>query len=421
MQFFNQNLIWESIYFKEILITNLLNTSTYNQDWFYLFLSIKMFIYFQDFCLSFQEIAELNLAQIENLGKPYIKQTLAFCREWLRGQEFFQLQTSGSTGAPKTIQLARWQMQASASMTVQALHLQKEDTALVCLNTAYIGGKMMLVRGLEIGMTLLVTEPSANPFQDLKITDKGFQFGQYTFESIDFTALVPLQLFTILKEEKNKLDRCYNLKIIVGGAPVNAELENLVQMIPNPVYATYGMTETVSHIALRCLNGKERSPYYQVLPQTNIGQDHRECLTIISPVTNFEKIITNDKVRLIDEHTFEWIGRIDNVINSGGIKIQIEKVEREIDKALAFYQIFRRFVVIGLPDNKLGEAAVLVIEGEALRQETESNLYHLLEVNLNKYEIPKKILYLSAFPETPTAKIDRKRLREGGDLIGLPT
>ncbi|WP_245764082.1 AMP-binding protein [Thermoflexibacter ruber] len=372
-----------------------------------MFLFIEMFIYFHDFCLSFQEVAKLNIAQIENLGKPYLKQTLAFCWEWLQGKELFQLQTSGSTGSPKTIQVARWQMQASASLTAQVLHLQKDDTALVCLNTAYIGGKMMLVRGLEIGMPLLVTEPSANPFQNLKITDKDFQFGQYTFQSLDFIALVPLQLFTILKEEKNKLDSFHKLKIIVGGAPVNAELENLVQMIPNPVYATYGMTETVSHIALRRLNGKERSSYYQVLPQTSIGQDDRECLTIISPVTNFEKVITNDKVRLIDEHTFEWIGRVDNIINSGGIKIQIEKIELEIDKVLAFCQVFRRFVVIGLPDDKLGQSAVLVIEGEPLHQEIENNIYTLLKINLNRYEVPKKIYYLVSFPETPTAKIDR--------------
>lgn len=378
-----------------------------------------MFIYFQDFYLSFQEVAELNLAQIENTGKLYIKQALSFCREWLQGKEFFQLQTSGSTGSPKTIQLARWQMQASASMTAQALQLQKDDTALVCLNTAYIGGKMMLVRGLEIGMSLLVTEPSANPFQNLTIMDKSFQFGQYTFQNLDFTALVPLQLLTILKEEKNKLDNFHQLKIIVGGAPVNSALENLVQMIPNPVYATYGMTETVSHIALRRLNGKEQSLYYQVLPQTKIGQDHRECLTIISPVTNFEQIITNDKVKLIDEYTFEWIGRVDNVINSGGFKIQIEKVEREIDKALTFSQVFRRFVAIGLPDNKLGEALVLVIEGIPLNQETENHIYNLLKANLNKYEVPKKIVYVDSFPETPTAKIDRKRLSESEDLIGL--
>jgi len=374
---------------------------------FNVFLLTKMFIYFQDFCISFQEIAQLKPEQIERISNDYIRQVLSFCCEWLQGRAFFLLQTSGSTGKPKTIQLSRQQMQASASMTAQALGLQKGDTALVCLNTAYIGGKMMLVRGLEIGMPLLVVEPTANPFQNLKISNKGFQFGKYAFQSLDFTALVPLQLFTILKEEKNKLDKLNKLKIIVGGAPVNAELESLTQVVPNSIYATYGMTETVSHIALRRLNGKERSPYYQVLPQTSIGQDHRECLTIISPVTNFEKIVTNDKVRLIDAHTFEWIGRVDNVINSGGVKIQIEKVERQIDRVFASISTFRRFVVIGLPDNKLGEALVLVVEGEPLSQDNENSIYDWLKAHLNKYEVPKKIHYLPSFPETPTGKIDR--------------
>ncbi len=366
-----------------------------------------MFIYFQDFCISFQEVAQLNSGQVERINNDYIRQVLSFCCEWLQGKAFFLLQTSGSTGKPKTIQLSRRQMQASANMTAQALGLQKDDIALVCLNTAYIGGKMMLVRGLEIGMSLLVAEPSANPFQNLKITNEGFQFGKYAFQHLDFTALVPLQLFTILKEEKNKLDKFNKLKIIVGGAPVNAELEGLAQIVPNPIYATYGMTETVSHIALRRLNGKERSPYYQVLPQTNIGQDHRECLSIVSPVTNFEKIVTNDKVRLINSNMFEWIGRVDNVVNSGGLKIQIEKVEREIDKVFTSLSTFRRFVVIGLPDEKLGEALVLVMEGEPLHQDNENSIYNLLKAHLNKYEVPKKILYLPSFPETPTGKIDR--------------
>ena len=415
----------------------------------------------------------------------YFSHTIDFCRAWLSGQEEFIVHTSGSTGAPKPIYVHRAQMQASAHATVQALNLQADDTALVCLNTAFIAGKMMLIRGLEVGMNMIVVPPSSKPLEQLTIINEqlsmthdqlqisnceleisNFQFlvfnkfmiinylttvnNQQTINyeqrtrskgTIDFFSFVPLQILAILKQSTinnqqlpinnqqlstnnqqattNQKPETINHKlnsakaIIIGGAPVNAELDALLQTISSPVYATYGMTETVSHIALKRLNGKEKSPYYQALPNTILGQDERNCLTIVSSVTNFEKIITNDKVNLIDETHFEWLGRVDNVINSGGVKIQIEKVESEIDMALLQLRIFCRFVVLGLPHNALGEAVTLVLEESDEIKEKEDLLLkinQLTEIKLTKYEKPNSIRFVSKFPETETNKISRLEL-----------
>jgi O-succinylbenzoic acid--CoA ligase len=373
-----------------------------------------MFIYFQQEKLSFEELRQLSLEEINKYKDLYLRQTLLFCSEWLNGKETFTVQTSGSTGTPKPIHLARHQMLISAQMTAKALGLSQGDKALVCLNTAYIAGKMMLVRGLEIGMQLLIVSPIANPFSSFVSHQSGFLFGEEFFQSIDFYAFVPLQLLEICKAQSFFQIQLLNQSkaVIVGGAPVSAELEYLVQQITSPIYATYGMTETVSHIALKRLNGRDKSPYYQLLANTEIGQDERGCLTIISPVNNFEKIVTNDKVKIIDNQRFEWLGRIDAVINSGGIKIQIEKVENEIDKIFLQLQVSRRFIILGFPEPRLGERVILVLEGEKLEQEVEKQLFDLIKNRLSKYEIPKEILYMPYFPETATAKMDRLKIKE---------
>lgn len=358
-----------------------------------------MHLYFQQQQFSFDELSRI---QILTPSESYLAHTLQFCKEWLLGKEDFPIFTSGSTGTPKAITISRKQMQESAWATAKALGLEAGDNAFICLNTNYIAGKMMLVRGLEIGMNMTVAEPAANPFAGMETPLPHF----------DFYAFVPLQLQTLLEEGK-QIEKLNKAKaIIVGGAPVNAALANALQTISAPIYATYGMTETVSHIALKRLNGKEQSPYYQALPNTQIGQDERGCLTIISPVTHFEKIITNDKVKLIDSQRFEWIGRVDNVINSGGVKIQIEKIENEIDTLFAQLGILQRFAVVGLPDGKLGEAVTLVVEGNSLLAHVADNeILNLLKNKLSKYEVPKKILYLPALPETETNKVNKLKIK----------
>jgi len=333
----------------------------------------------------------------------YFGQTLQFCQDWLEEKQEFELQTSGSTGMPKPILVQRSQMKASAKATAKKLNLQAEDTALICLNTNYIAGKMMLVRSLEAGMNAVIFEPQANPFTNFSTNSSDNFFP----EELTFTALVPMQLQSIL-EDKSATEKLEKMKaILVGGAPVSQELEMKIQSLSVPIYATYGMTETVSHIALKCLNGSQKQSFYETLPAVKIGQDERECLTISAPMTLGKTLITNDRVHLISKEKFEWLGRIDNVINSGGVKIQAEKIEEIALKILTKMGLKMQCITIGIPDKKLGQKVVLVLESEDLSSTIQEEIYHQFQEKLSRYECPKSIQFLSKFPETPTGKIQR--------------
>lgn len=330
---------------------------------------------------------------------PYSQQTLSFCHAWLRGQPTFKINTSGSTGKPKNIQISREQMQTSVQATAQALNLKGGDQALACINTAYIGGKMMLVRALELGMPLTVIPPSSKP---LASVDK----------SIDFTALVPLQLKSMLEaEDKECMAKLNAMKaILVGGAPVGPVLEQLIHdHLSAPVYSTYGMTETVSHIALRRLNGSAASDIYELLPGVEVRQDERACLSVKGKVSNEQWLQTNDIIDLLDEKHFRWLGRFDNVVNSGGVKLYADKLETTIQPAIEAYGIAERFFLTGLPDDKLGEKLCLIIEREEhLKATQQEKLKIWMQKHLHPYEVPKEIIQLPEFILSPSGKIRRK-------------
>jgi O-succinylbenzoic acid--CoA ligase len=301
--------------------------------------------------------------------------------------------TSGSTGAPKAIMVSREQMAASTRLTGLALGLQAGERALVCLPTQYIAGRMMLVRGLELGLNLTVVRPSSNPLAILP-TDSHF----------DFTAFVPMQLHHIIHEMPSQIAILNCMKtILVGGAEVSVALAEAMQAIHAPIYHTYGMTETVSHVALKRLNGDLADEYFRPLPEVTLGQDGRGCLTITSILSQHQTLITNDVVELRPDGSFRWLGRWDNVINSGGIKVQAEKVEQALARLLPNC----RFFVGGLPQAELGHMVVAVIEGAPLAPEQVADLRAQLEQNLTKYEIPRQFYFLSQLRETPTGKIDR--------------
>ncbi|WPP50620.1 AMP-binding protein [Catalinimonas niigatensis] len=333
---------------------------------------------------------------------PYSQQCLSFCHAWLREQASFEILTSGSTGTPKHIRITRTQMQASAQATAQALGLKAGDKALVCLNTAYIAGKMMLVRGLERGMPLIVIPPTSTPLQEVN-------------ESIEFTALVPLQLKTMLEAPDQKyMDQLNAMKaILVGGAAVDHTLEKHIRdKISAPVFGTYGMTETVSHIALRRINGPEATDTYQILPGVEVKKDWRDCLSIRGAVSNYQWLQTNDIVEFSDERHFRWLGRADNVINSGGIKIYTEALESKLQEAMHTIGIARHFFLAGLPDERLGEKLCLTIEGKRMNNEQEKQLNTWMKAHLHPYEVPKNIFYLSEFIYTPSGKIQRRQSLE---------
>ena len=337
----------------------------------------------------------MQIDNFKNLPLPdsdYEQKVFDFCEKWLSGQREFILKTSGSTGEPKPISLTRFQMEASAKLTGKTFDLQQGDKALVCLNVEYIAGIMMLVRGMVLGLELTIIEPNGNQLLNLENQD------------FDFAAFVPLQLQKILENE-NSIKILNKMKaVIVGGAAVNEVLEQNIQQLQVSVYSTYGMTETVSHIAIRRLNGKNKSNNFQVLEGVTIGIDERNCLNIMADASNNELVQTNDIVEIINDKEFKLIGRFDNIINSGGVKIQLEKVEKIVENHIQN----SRFFAFGINDLALGQKLVLVIEADFFSEKNKVELLQKLKENLSKYEIPKQIFTVEKFSETPTDKIDKK-------------
>jgi O-succinylbenzoic acid--CoA ligase len=346
--------------------------------------------------VSYQAIRQKDFPQDIT---DYEVQTLDFCREWLNGQDEFILYTSGSTGTPKAVPFHRLQLIASARMTAKALGLAAGYRALVTLPTQYIGGRMMLVRGFELGLHLTILPPSSLPLSSIA-DDARF----------DFLSFVPMQLQQTLLQTPHKVAILNRAKaILLGGAPVSTFLEDLLQPIQCPIYHTYGMTETISHIALKKLNTAGKQAYFTILEGITISTDARNCLVIQTPVLGNQSIVTNDVVRIISPSTFEWIGRIDHVINTGGVKVQAEKVEKAVEQALSRLQIQRRFFVAPRPDALLGEAVVLFIEGTPFSAAEEDMLTDSLATQLTRYEKPKAVKYIPAFCETPSGKLDKKQ------------
>lgn len=309
----------------------------------------------------------------------------AFLQNWFDESDFILAQTSGSTGKPKDIRLKKTAMINSARMTNQFFGLDGDKTALLCLPASYIAGKMMLVRALVGSFNLITVEPKANPFENLNT-------------KIDFAAITPYQLFHSAEILKTKAVH----KIIIGGSPVTSRLEKLSESIPAELYETYGMTETCSHIALRRFNGEEKSDYFTILDGVSIRQDERECLVVKAPHLLENEIQTNDMVELMGSNSFRWLGRADSVINSGGVKIHPEQVEKKLEGIIS-----SNYFISSLPDDVLENRTVLVIESELYNVEQQEDLKRKLNSLLSKYEIPKEIYYLSQFVYSNSNKVLR--------------
>jgi o-succinylbenzoate---CoA ligase len=325
----------------------------------------------------------------------YMRTAYDFAREWLSGKEDFILYTSGSTGVPKPISVNRRQLLASVQMTYEALSLKRQLKALVCLNIRYIAGIMMLIRGLELDWELVIQEPSANPMESLEEE-----------LPLDFIAMVPLQLHTVLAnfQTRKYLETCR--MVLLGGAPVSVALEAEIKNLTLPVYQSYGMTETVSHVALRQLNGATPKPDYTMLRGIQFGTDHRGCLYLKGAVTQNQIVQTNDLVEITSENTFLWLGRIDSVINSGGIKIQLEKLDRLTEEVLMDIGSPTQFFNWYEPDEKLGQKLVLFIENNVPLLKADRLLNKLSE-RMSSFEVPKAVYFVDSMLRTPTDKIDK--------------
>jgi O-succinylbenzoic acid--CoA ligase len=329
--------------------------------------------------------------------KGFEREVFAFASEFLNpATREIQVRTSGSTGPPKAIVLSKEKMRNSARMTCDFFDLQPGDNALLCLSPSYIAGKMMVVRSIERGMNLWFTEPSSNPLKGLE-----------NAPNMQFTAMVPMQVEACLSDVTTLAELSKIEQIIVGGGVVSPSLLERMQGLPNELFATYGMTETITHVAVRPLNGPKASEIYTALNGVRLWQDDRGCLIVRAPHLCAEELITNDVVEMEDFHQFRWLGRIDNVVNSGGVKLFPEQIEK---KFIPFMD--RRFFLIGTPDQVLGEKLILVIEGTPLDAITANLLKGFMSDHLDRFEVPKEVLYLKEFAETATGKIQRKKSLE---------
>ena len=313
-----------------------------------------------------------------------------FLSEWHNDSPVLEVQTSGSTGTPKRITVRKEQMENSARLTCDYLGLRQGDKALLCMPLRYIAGKMMVVRSLVAGLDLVVREPSGNPMKDVETP-------------LRFAAMIPLQVYNTLQVPEERERLCQTDILIVGGGSIDRELEKEIQALPNQVYSTYGMTETLSHIALRRLNGPDASPYYTPFPSVSLSLSADNTLVINAPLVTNETLVTNDVAELLPDSRFRILGRKDNIINSGGIKIQIESVEEALRPVIS-----TNFAITSVPDPKFGEAVVLLIE------ETEAARMSLADAleTIPKYQRPKHVLQVEAIPLTGNGKIDRATCRK---------
>ena len=325
--------------------------------------------------LNREDLCHVSYSLIKE-GDDFEKSIGDFLLDWFDEKSFIDLQTSGTTGIPKIIRTSKQTMVNSALASGDFFELSPGDKALYCLPTKYIAGKMMLVRSFILGLDIDFVAPNSHPL------DKN--------ETIyDFVAMVPLQV-------QNSLEGLKNVKkLIVGGAKINNSLEKSLLKQETHVYETYGMTETLTHIAAKKVGEKA----FSILPNVHISQNEKNCLVIDAPKISKELIVTNDLVEILNDNQFIFLGRIDNVVNSGGIKLIPEQIEGKLANV-----IHSRFFLGGIPDAVLGEKLVLVIEGEK-NASTELNF----EV-LDKYEKPKDVFYIPKFLETENGKIKRKEI-----------
>ena len=312
-----------------------------------------------------------------------------FLSEWNNDSLFVHVQTSGSTGAPKPMLAEKRRMLASARITNDFLGLREGDAALLCMSLDYIAGKMMVVRSIERGLKLLTVEPSGHPMNHSQLATDDCQ--------IDFAAMVPLQVYNTLQvpEERKRLLQIRHL--IIGGGAIDEALGAELKNFPNAVWSTYGMTETLSHIALRRLSGPEASDWYIPFPSVKVSLSEDGCLVIDAPEVCPERLVTND-IAEISPQGFRILGRKDNVICSGGIKIQIEEVESRLRPFLRVpYLISKR------PDPKFGEVSVLLTEGSI------DEARQICERILPKYYLPRHYLHVDRIPLTETGKPARQQ------------
>ena len=308
-----------------------------------------------------------------------------FLAQWNDTSDVIEVHTSGSTGKPKRLLVEKQRMVNSARITCDFLGLKEEDSALLCMPLDYIAGKMVVVRSQVSHLHLISVMPSSHPLKDVT-------------QPIDFAAMVPLQVYSSLQEPAER-ERLMSIRhLIIGGGAIDDSLESQLQQFPNAVWSTYGMTETLSHIALRRISGENSSLWYSPLDGVDVSLSSDSCLEIYAPQVNPEKLHTNDiaELRTLPDGSKEFriLGRKDNVIDSGGIKIQAEEVERLLRPHLSC-----GFMITKVSDARLGEAVTLLVESDDV-----DNILAVCKHVLPRHWVPRHIFPESHIPITETGK-----------------
>lgn len=345
---------------------------------------------------SIEDILSWNGKHVD----PYTNETVTYCKHWLEGKDQFEFKTSGSTGTPKTIYINRSQIEASATSTIHFFKLKEGDAVSCPLSIHVIGGQMMLYRSIIGGLNVYVIPPTKN----LETLDTSIHYA--------FMPIAALQLFEVLTNQPEKIPSLNKLKhLLIGGSSLtDALLTNVRSVLTCKVWQSYGMTETVSHIALRSIH-PTTADSYTLLENIEAGIDDRCCLKIKGAVTNNEWMQTNDSVELLDDTHFIFQGRIDFTVNSGGIKIQVEPIEKMIGVLFNELNIQASFFIGGIADDALGEKLILVVDTVVIDSEKQRLILNKLKELLPKYHVPKEIQTIS-FAYTDSGKIDRKKTVE---------
>ncbi|MFV9550942.1 AMP-binding protein [Algibacter sp. PT7-4] len=333
---------------------------------------------------KYDDLMEVAYSYVKE-GLPYQQELGNFLLDWLDEKDYVIVKTSGSTGKPKKIKIKKQAMVNSAIATGNFFNLKPGDKILHCLPSNFIAGKMTIVRAIVLGLELDMVEPAALPLIDYE--------KDYTF-----SAFTPMQLKNFAKYLKSIKT------VIVGGGRVSKAIADLIKDKKPNVYETYGMTETVSHIAVKKLNnfsGNDDEKTFTTLPGIKVSKDDRGCLVIEAPKLSDNKIVTNDIVNVLSDSSFEWLGRFDNVINSGGIKLYPEQIETKLQD-----KIDGEFFIASRNDDTLGDKLILIIEGE--KRDIDNTIFKTLD----KYEKPKEIHFIPKFKETKSGKIHRNKTLE---------
>jgi len=319
---------------------------------------------------------------------PWKKKIFQFIAEYLSDEPVVKIQTSGTTGSPKILEIEKMKMKISAAKTAEYFKFKKEQDVLLVLPVDYIAAKMMIVRAFEHQLNLVYYEPKVNFLTAIKQDEKFY-----------FCPITPMQAKVCL-QDKIAEKKMKNIQhILLGGAPVDAGLFQLIKKQTNSYYHSYGMTETLTHIAIKKLNGNNNQDF-QLLENIRISKDERSCLVVDAPEFSNQPIITNDLVDIKNNNSFEWLGRFDNIINSGGIKIVPEQIEQQIQ-----YLIQQPFYISAIPDSVLGQKMILQIESE--KRLNTNDLLNQIKQILPANQSPKLIKVVHKFNRTSSGKIIR--------------